>query len=145
MNKDEKPASMLKEIDLAGLKASHAEANRWGADHGKLENRQPRRLDKLIFHNSQLHLSSVPYVSFMKAEAVKKSIKEYLSSKEMATLVSKDVSINKTPRIIKQTAAYHKKHKTFVNGCTDNKKDRKSKKIATDIEYKCQNDYFDEM
>jgi tetratricopeptide (TPR) repeat protein len=62
--------------------------------------RDPKLIDSLLFHNSQLHLSTLPFITFMKAEAVRKTIKEYLVSKKLTTTITTNFLVNRYKNLV---------------------------------------------
>ena len=55
----------------------------------------------------------------MKAEAVRKTIKEYLSSKRLQGIINTNFAVNKVPKIIQGTIDYLKKYKNSSNKNTN--------------------------
>jgi tetratricopeptide (TPR) repeat protein len=62
--------------------------------------REPKLIESLVFHNSQLHLSTLPFITFMKAEAVRKTIKEYLVSRKLTTTITTNFLFNRYKNLV---------------------------------------------
>ena len=103
-----------------------------------------KSIEQITFHNSNLHQSQIPFITFMKADAVRKTIKEYLSSKKLQAIITTNFNANKVPKIIQSTIDYLKKYKNSSNklGQQDNAGSKK-KPIFTDKKNKL--DWYDQQ